>query len=529
MSINYDGELATITFGQYGLLTDVAPGLVPAGALILANNIDISLGFIQKAPGSRRYNDAVLPAGIVALHDWRPTFVTQRLIALCSNGSVYRDIGDHAFGGNTAILSGLTGVDNSAQFVAGGSETAGASKKLFLFTKNNQVQVLEADGTTMDAIETPAADWVTPNFPAGGFIHRGRLYAFMGQQVYASQSGDHENFTTSHLLFNVYPGEGGDIKAGYVYKGKALVFKEGGFVYALNDTAQNSDYWYFERLSGSFDVAAPNAIAEAADDLFAGNSWGSVTSLKTTQNYGDIAFGDILSAAKIEGWLRANTSLSGAPMMHSIYYPHKKQLYFTYQNTFGTTNNLILVLDLNLQGSPRFWTWDKDRPECFALRRDVSGVLRPIYGAADGYVYFMDQEDRLVGGSGYEGEFKTGHHDFRDQFGPKVAAMDKLFQLLIVEFIPQGAWNLSVDVYIDGKFSETLTFPMTTYDSGLDTFTLDTDPLGREEHQTITKELHGMGKKIALHCYNSGSNQNFQIPALHVGFQPAGNNETRSY
>lgn len=103
-----------------------------------------------------------------------------------------------------------------------------------------------------------------------------------------------------------------------------------------------------------------------------------------------------------------------------------------------------------------------------------------------------------------------------------MAAKNKSFDFLAVEFIPQGSWNLEVDVYIDGTFSETINFLMDVRDDGLGSFTLDTDPLGREETQTIQKPLHGSGRRISFHCKQSGSNQNFALASLSVGFRVSG-------
>ena len=74
-------------------------------------------------------------------------------------------------------------------------------------------------------------------------------------------------------------------------------------------------------------------------------------------------------------------------------------------------------------------------------------------------------------------------------------------------------------MYIDGKFIETLSYAMAVTDDGLDTFTLDTDPLGREEAQTLVMPLHGSGRRISFYCYQSGSNQNFSVTSLTVGFR----------
>ena len=99
---------------------------------------------------------------------------------------------------------------------------------------------------------------------------------------------------------------------------------------------------------------------------------------------------------------------------------------------------------------------------------------------------------------------------------------------LDIEFVPQGSWNAEVEVYIDGTYSETINFLMDVRDDGLDSFTLDTDPLGREETQTIRKPLHGSGRRISFHVKQSGSNQNFALASMTVGFRVADEKSSRA-
>lgn len=517
----YRGKNAVIQLGDLGLLTDLPPGQVPRGALIKANNISFETGLLTKAPGSRKYNSSALPAGIVALHDYWPDVVSQRLIALCTNGSIYRDIGDMQFSGNTAIASGLMSVTPKAQFIEAGQETALRDKKLFLFTGTNQLKVLAGDGTVVTDIAAPAADWTSPNYPNFGFLHRNRLWAFMKQRAYASTTADHEDFVSAGILTqSIYPGEGGDLIGGWIFKGRPFVFKEGGFVYYLDDSDADSDNWVWRKLTSNFGLASPHAIFETTNDLLALGESGALVSYTAVDSLGGVDSADVFKILQISDYVRKNTSLAGIDMTHAIYYEDKKQIFITGRSSYQTNNDLIIHLDLNKQQA-RVAFWDKDAADCLALRRDINKIKRPIYGAADGYVYLMDREDRLVGASAYTGEFKTGHDDFR-WLDETLAHRNKLYDYLAVEFIPHGSWNLSVDVYIDGTFSETIEFLMDVRDDGLDTFTLDTDPLGREESQTIQKPLHGSGRRISFHCRQSGSNQNFALASLTVGFRVSG-------
>lgn len=517
----YSGRWANIQLGELGLLTDMPPSQIPRGGLIRAYNISFETGLVTKAPGSRKYNSSqVLPSGIIALHDYWPDTVTQRLFAACRNGAIYRDIGDRVFSGATAIQTGMMNLDERCMFVEGGAETTSRSKKLFFFSGTNQVKVLSGDEEEFETISSPAADWTTPNFPAIALVHRNRLWAFLKQAAYASDTANHENFTSNNLIQYIFPGEGGEITGAFVFRGRLFAFKEGGFVYYLDDSDVDSDNWVWSKLANNFGLASSHGIVQVANDMIAMNESGSPVSYEAVQNFGDIESADILRLLQIEEYYRNSTSLSGIRSTHALYYEAKKQLFFTTRTSYRTTNNALLHIDMNRE-NPRAALWTKDQVNCLAQRKDVNKVLRPVYGAEDGYVYLMDQEDRLTGSTAYTGEFKTSHTDFRFA-GEDLASRNKLFDFLAVEFIPQGTWNLEVDVYIDGSFSETINFSMDVRDDGLGSFTLDTDLLGREETQTIQKPLHGSGRRISFHCKQSGSNQNFAIASLSVGFRVSG-------
>lgn len=80
------------------------------------------------------------------------------------------------------------------------------------------MQVLSGDSATMSEIASPAADWVSPNYPTVGVIHRNRLWAFMKQRAYASDTGNHENHLSNNLTQAIFPGEGGSVIGAFVLK-----------------------------------------------------------------------------------------------------------------------------------------------------------------------------------------------------------------------------------------------------------------------------------------------------------------------
>lgn len=522
----YAGESITIPLGQIGLMPDVAPTDVALGAFINAQNIILNEGRAQKAPGDRAFNSTALPGGIVGVFDWRQDNVNQRLVAACDNGFLYIDAGVGANNFNSTALNtnALIGLDPNCQFIAGGNETASRAKKLFFVSRGqNQVQVLPAGSSTLAAIATPSTDWATSGFPQCGALHKNHLFMFANQQAYMSTTGDHENFTGAGSGAQlVYPGEGGNIIAAFVYKTRLFCFKEDSFGYMLNDTDTDSDNWTWSKITSNFGVSGTNSIVEALDDMISGNDTGSITSFLATQSLGDVEAGDVLSISRVENFFRANSSKSGMPYQHALYYPEKKLLFFTYRSMYLTYNDSLLVIDLNIKGNPRIVPWKKGRPQCLALRKGTDNIKRPMYGSTDGKVYFMDQEDRNSGDSAYNGYFQTGHMDFRGANG-SLANKNKLFDWLAVTYVPEGNWDLSCDYFIDGKYIDTITFKMIQYQGNqLNVGELGTMRTAQANTETSMRKIAGSGKTISFKFYNEGLNESFQVCSITVGFRPAG-------
>lgn len=517
----YNGQIVKIPLGELGLLTDIAPDKIPPNALGIANNVCFFNGSVQKAPGGLRWNETALSAGIVAAHQWMPNQDRERMIAVTSNGNIYQG-NDRQFNVtmNSTIANVLT---PNCGFVEGGAEAAGSNRKLFFFTGGQtNPYVLNGDGTVFTTMASPNTDWAVGRYPKFGVIHRNRLWAFAGQISYASDTGNHENFQTANYTEAVYPGEGGELRGGFVFKGRLFCFKDGGFSYILNDTDTSDSNWYWQRISSSFGLAAPNAVAELDNDMVAGNTQGTITSYAATEKLGSVESGDIIQEMGFESHLRENTNKAGVPFQHVYYYKEKKLLLATYRSMYKTYNDMLIAIDFGRRGQPRPAFWKKGSPQCLAHYRDANQVERPMYGDKDGYLVLMDREDRVEGGSAYTGEFQIPHLDF-SHVNPAFSTTEKHFDFLAVHYVPESSGDLSVDYFIDGRYIDTLTFPMIQYDRPkLGVLLLGTDRLAQPNTETALRQLRGTGRTISFRCYNSGSNQSFQIPAITVMFRGGG-------
>jgi len=525
----YAGMKAKILLGENGLVTDVAPDKAPQNSLIRAQNVCFFNGAIQKAPGALQWNATPVSAGIVAAHFYQPILEEPRFVVATSDGNIYKGR-DRVFGSpiNTTIASVLT---PNCVFADGGKEQAQNPKKLFLFTGGATLPyVLSGDGTACTVISKPSTDWTgSATYPKFGLIHRSQLWAFAGQISYASSALNHEDFQniTSTLTEPVYPGEGGELLGGFVFKTKLFCYKDGGFVYSLVDSDPSQGNWYWQKVGSNLGLAAPNAIAEAGDDMIVGNSYGTLTSFSATLALGSVEAADLMQNNMFEKFMREQVSKSGVPWEHLMYYAEKKMLFLTARSLYSTTNDSLVMLDFGRQNAARAAIWTKGSPQCLAKYRDIFKIERPMYGDASGYLNLMDYADRTEGSTAYLGGFQTQHLDF-SFVDPTLSSAEKHFDFLAVHYIPDGSGPLSCDYFIDGRYVETLSFPMIQVTGPqLGTLLLGTNYLGMGNGETSILPLRGSGRTFSAYFYNSGSNQSFQVPAITVYFRGGGDKATQ--
>lgn len=524
----YAGLIADIPLGQKGLRTDDPSTNLEPGHLLRAFNASLQAGKIEKDFGSRKWNLEALPGEVLAAFDWFPSPNTQRLIVVCSDGRMYRFVNPEevvevaASGTAPTTLS----VNDYLHFVQGGEEESGNPRKLFLFSGQNPVQVITGDAVVRTNMQNPAFDWSGILQPFSGIIYRSRLWAIgADSRVYASSATDHEDFTTTSLQFQVFPGEGERLSGGIIYKGSFFLGKYPEGIYVLNDSDPSSTNWFYDKVNNSFGVATPFGMVEAYDDIIVANSFGSLTSIKAVQAFGDVAAADIFALLRVQEFVRSEIAVDEYMGRQGIFYQDKKLIMFSYQSASGTQNDRICILDMTNSQYPRVTWSDKDQANCLFLRKDSLGKKRPYYGSSDGFIYEMDQSDRLVGltdtdENAYTFDVQTPWLDmaFAD---PAIGESNKNFDHLQVVYEPCGDWNLNVDVFIDDRFHRTITFNMGD-GTELDTFRLDQDLIGEGPALSEKKDLGGNGVRISFRCYNSEAGQNVKIIKLRVYLRASG-------
>lgn len=532
----YKGMIVPVRFGSAGLQTDVAQVLqapfspfAPSSlGLLMATNVSLRYGSVEKEGGSVRWNQSAYPAGIAAFNDWWPVDELQRIIVVCKDGKVYRQTSPYERSEVVAVNEAPSTLTPSSQthMVWCGTEQQGNPRKLFIFTGNDPVQVITGDGTTRSNISKPALDWGSNNWPTMGVVHDGAVWVWgcpsNPHTVYRSSPSDHEDFQTvgEAQLVTVFPGDGSSILAGIVFKTRLYVVKYPLGLYYIDDTGTFPIPF---KLSDSFGAGSIHSAVSVLDDVLIANSSGSITSLHAVNALGNTEQGDVLKMLKCVSFMQENSNQNGTDGRQMVYYEDKKQVLITYRSPSGTKNDRVLKLDYHA-GEPKVTWSDKDQANCLGLIRDVRHVPRPFYGSDDGYLYQMEHVMRNVGGSAFKAMWQTPFLDF-GFLDKKLEELDKIFDFIGVTYESQGKWNLLCDVFVDDRFVQTIQFDMGRGTHLDGAFPLDKARLAGPGPVTPKLQpISAMGRRISLRFYQSGLNQGFKVSAVNFYFRPAGQN-----
>lgn len=525
--MGYRGYIAELPIAYDGLTGSKNMSQVGIAEVIRANNVTFESGTLQKEGGASKYNSSALSGTptILGGHDWHPTVGTQRMIVFTDVGSILKDSGDGTF--PTTLVTGLSSPTCVPLFIAGGSETVGADRKLFVFTGNNVVKVLAADGSSMTTIATPPADWGTKQ-PRSGVIHEGRLWGLAGHRAYYSMTSNHENFSGAGAgSIIVHPGEGEELIAGVSFKGLLILFKYPYGVYAIDTSDPDTANWRVIIISHTVGLRSANALTQVDDDVMFMDTQAAVHVLSAVQEFGSVKASSITEVANLEPFLRDNVNLGSLDKTQTVFYEAKREVHFAIPGKGSSIANRRLIIDFNRANRPRFRFSERDTCPALWLRFDSDGVARPMMGDDAGFVWYLDQENRNKDGSGYEGAVSTGYYDL-SHLDPKLASKRKIAQFLELLVEPIGDWNLTVELNWDDLFRETVQFNMGSAGATLGSFILGTDKLAATSVRGVKKRLRGGGKRLQLIFRNSGANENFSLARAFLYFKVGDEDEARS-
>lgn len=527
MSANF--LIAEIPIGQDGFNGHDNKSLIPVTALLEANNITLERGLLQKDGGAALYTTTT-PAlatdvKIIGGFDWIPSGSTQTPVLFLVSGTVKRDDGTGAY--PTTMATALTGV-TTPQFVEGGKEAAGRSRKMFIFTGVQPVQVM-ATTSLLATMSQPAADWLVTAGgapPAFGLVHEQRLWAGGNSndphRLYYSTASDHENVSGGGSL-SIFPGEGERLVGAISFKKVLVAFKRPRGIYFVDTSNPTASNWKVYRHNANVGLAGKRAITQVDlpdhDDVLFLDSTGlfRLLSQVSDESYGTR---EISSPAGMDVWMRANANFSALENARMVFYPAKREVHCAIPEGSATALSERIVIDLNRPGAVRYRLNDRDAAiGDLWLQRDSVGVDRLTMGDETGRVYRLDQETRAKAGVAYIGQFQTPHHDF-GFVDSSLSLRRKRFKFVEIEHIESGNHELFMDVYIDERYSETISFNMGSLG---DEFTYTFPIVFRAEGRIRRKRrrIRGSGYRISLVGRNDGAAEDFKITRMFIGFSPA--------
>lgn len=474
----YAGNQKTIKFGGYGLTTDLSQQNLPSESLIRCENAMFKNGTIERSEEITdwMYGNPVYQTPDfenekpIAIKRYFPAPRIERQIVVTDKGRVYK-----YYNGFRRVEITPTGVapttlsiDSMPVIVTGGNESGGGVKKVFIFTGNSPIQVIEGDDDTRRNLTTPSPDWVPveggfqTSYPSMGLIYRDRLVAFGNKNnphtQYFSLPDDQENFDptqTGSLVQNIYPGENEGLISSFIYKGTLFSFKKPYGVYQFIDTDPDPTNWYYNKLSSTFGIASPQSFFEATDDIYIFSSDGALISMSAAFRLGNVYNADLLSA------LKSSTTFSSVVRKQYLYNSFGSYLpqqkigviaFPSFKSLDGYCDSVIYI-DFNEQ-TPRV-SWHKFN----GFEVTAADKYKDAYGDD----HFLFTKLNFSGSEYISGRcatyypaytaatpfrIQTPHDNFQ-------AESNKLFDGFEMLFESTSAYPIAVDVYIDSKFSQT--------------------------------------------------------------------------
>ena len=517
----YQGSIEELPIGQDGLNGAENLSLVLPNQLTDALNISFASGAISRDGGATHLNATALTGTptVIGCWDWFPTPATQRTIALTSDGSAYKDTGGGVFG--VTLASGKLWTSAAVPvFAEGGKEAAANNAKLFIFTGQEQVQILSADGaTTADiAAGTRPADWAT-SFPYWGANHEGRMWGGGNtshpHRAYFSTSTDFEDFTAAGSgSINVFPGEGQRIVAGCSFRGLLVIWKFPRGIYAIDTSDPTTTNWRVIRIASTIGGAGPRCFCVVEDDILFMDATGTFHLLSAVQEFGSLSSQAISRRIYFDEWMRRNINMSRLGNVRAVYYSARREAHFALSGLGSSVNNRRVIWDFNSE-LPRARYNDFPVTEELFMRLDIETMARPAAGDNAGFVWLLDQTNRNSNNTAYTSAWQSAQLDLVER---QLAHRRKNGKFLELVITPLGNWNMSVSIYWDGVLSETIDFNQGSSGAILaaaigdaNAFILDTSTLSGGNIQNKRRRITGSGKRIAIRGSLSDINEDFAI------------------
>jgi hypothetical protein len=572
----YQGSIAAIQCGSGGLSANLNPSRISVKNVIQAEGVVFRQDHWRKEPGSALFgvNTQTVAdptdALIVAMNDWHPTELVQRIVTLRGDGFLYLTDANPGATGDPGAHKSTTNSGagtRSGFFVTGGSEDGAQNRKLFLFRKNKLPTYLDGDVTNDTAFSNPTnftfSDWTDEHPPITGIINGNRMWvggvSSNPHMLWASTFGKHTDFkqtngvTSDFQTSSIFPGVGERIYALAQYQGFIVVGKypRGIFLQDARDTDPSN--WLTQQITAQIGVApTPYAFLQMENDVLILGSDGQLYLLSAviaaaTGNQ-NMEFANLGMDLEIYQFLLDAFNRGLLDQVQAVYQPFWQTAMLTVPSPGSTTNDTRLLFDFTATGRPggvpRFSYSFRDKASAVALWRDPTDFIdKPMYGDYSGRVILLEQEVRTAwDGALYPFRVQLPHTnlgEFENLVYDKFVAFanrNKLFDNLEIEYLPFTDATLTVKVFVDGSLKQTLNFtlcqggkPLGFTDTDTASFIIGDALLAGGVVRSVVHRLNaGAGRRISLLFENTGVGEDIAITHLFLGFRPGDTTQSRA-
>lgn len=519
----FRGLIATVPVGLQGFNGSRNPSKLGPGNFSMVEGVDIDGGVITKDGGAEKLNTTAVGSGsdrsILAGISWSASPGTTYDVIFVENGSMLRDAGLGTF--PTTLRSGLNAPTLfNPHFVVAGGEAVGATRKLFMFSESNQVQVVSGTGATAADIADPPADWAS-SFPIVGVLHGNRLWgagnASDPHRLYYSMISDHGDFIDASAgTLSVFPGEGDQIVGIKSFRGLMLVAKYPRGIYVVDTRDPSVSNWSVQRLNDAVGGVSPQSFLQISNDMLILDAGANFHIASTIDDISDIRTSDAGKLQDISTFMRANVNLAGLRKACGMWYAVKSKAWFMVPQVGAVDNNLRVMIDFNEpQVGPRFLLSERDVGNAIWARRDSTQIERPTLGDDIGFVWIMDQEERNKDGAAYQMYFETSDNDF-SYIDPDLAGRTKngVFIELVADIVNRSL--LDVTPVWDGFPGVPINVQLGTAGAVLGSFVLDSDALASSGIATVKSRLPGQGRRLKLIMENNELDDEVRLSEVRI-------------
>lgn len=521
----FRGPVITLPIGLQGFSGSRNPSKLGPGHFGYVDGVDIDGEVITKENGATIFNASPLAGNVIAGINWSPVAGEINDIIVTTEGKVRKDTGAGTFATDMGDFD--TPVIYPPYILRAGGEDVGATRKLFLYSDSNQVQMVDGDADVIAEITDPPADWAS-SFPIFGVAHRGRVFAGGNasdpHRIYYSQITNHQNFVdTGSGNLSVYPAEGEQLVGGISYKGILILFKYPRGIYLVNTIDADITNWRVDKLTDAVGAVSPWTIVQIGNDVLYLMNDGTFHLLSATQDFGDINTSNISHDPNyIDVFMRSNVALASMKKAVGTWYAAKSKAWFMVPSIGTTDNNLRIVIDFNNpQIGPRYYLSRRDEGLALWIKPNTSNVGQPVLSDSSGQIWLMDVESVLnKDGDAYTMRFESSENDFSFA-DPNLAAHTKNGHYVELTADVQGESQITLVPYWDGNATDPIIMDLAGAGAALDEFTLDVDELGAAGTVTVRRPLTGQGRRLKILGQNNIADSEVRIGEFRVGYSVA--------